>query len=409
MMHGPTLSGCARHGKAGALVHAAALPVAVIAVLGGCSGGTPEPSQPPTTPPTDAVELTAEQVATGGIRWAPVEVVDAAGVVEAPGQIVPNEDRTARLGAPAQGRVVAVHVSLGERVARGEPLVTLQSREAGAILADFRKALAEVESRRTAASFARIAKERADRLLAIQAISVQDAERARTEDEFARAALAQAEAEAERARLAMEELGVDPASGRMVIRSPISGIVLSRDVAPGVVAEAGAPLVAVTDPSRLWLDVSVPDRVASSLALGSPVRFVVPAFPADTFEAKIEAIGGALDAATRLLPVRAVVDNADGRLRPAMFATVWVESGDRRETVVVSEDAVQFLDGRPVVFVARADGVGGARFERREVEIGATVGGRTQIVRGIAPGDSVVVAGAFAVKSEFSRAKLVEE
>jgi len=53
--------------------------------------------------------------------------------------------------------------------------------------------------------------------------------------------------------------------------------------------------------------------------------------------------------------------------------------------------------------------VGGARFERREVEIGATVGGRTQIVRGIAPGDSVVVAGAFAVKSEFSRAKLVEE
>jgi len=409
MMHGPTLSGCARHGKAEALVHAAAFPVAVIAVLGGCSGGTPEPSQPPTTPPTDAVELTAEQVATGGIRWAPVEVVDAAGVVEAPGQIVPNEDRTARLGAPAQGRVVAVHVSLGERVARGEPLVTLQSREAGAILADFRKALAEVESRRTAASFARIAKERADRLLAIQAISVQDAERARTEDEFAQAALAQAEAEAERARLAMEELGVDPASGRMVIRSPISGIVLSRDVAPGVVAEAGAPLVAVTDPSRLWLDVSVPDRVASSLALGSPVRFVVPAFPADTFEAKIEAIGGALDAATRLLPVRAVVDNADGRLRPAMFATVWVESGERRETVVVSEDAVQFLDGRPVVFVARADGVGGARFERREVEIGATVGGRTQIVRGIAPGDSVVVAGAFAVKSEFSRAKLVEE
>ncbi len=75
---------------------------------------------------------------------------------------------------------------------------------------------------------------------------------------------------------------------------------------------------------------------------------------------------------------------------------------------MVPEDAVQLVDGKQVVFVATPDGNGGARFERREVEVGATARGQTQIVRGLSQRDTVVVEGAFAVKSEFVRSKMVE-
>jgi len=76
--------------------------------------------------------------------------------------------------------------------------------------------------------------------------------------------------------------------------------------------------------------------------------------------------------------------------------------------VAVPAAAVQLLDEAPVVFVAHPDGKGGARFERRAVEIGANVGATTHVVRGLAAGEVVVTEGAFAVKSEFARSKMAE-
>jgi cobalt-zinc-cadmium efflux system membrane fusion protein len=91
-----------------------------------------------------------------------------------------------------------------------------------------------------------------------------------------------------------------------------------------------------------------------------------------------------------------------------MFATTWIEGGAARSAVLVPDSAVQLLDNRPVVFVATPDGSGGARFERRDVEVGTTVGGQTQVLSGLRPGETVVVAGAFAIKSEFARSRMAE-
>jgi cobalt-zinc-cadmium efflux system membrane fusion protein len=89
-----------------------------------------------------------------------------------------------------------------------------------------------------------------------------------------------------------------------------------------------------------------------------------------------------------------------------MFATVTLTVGQPRTGVVIPDSALQMLDERPVVFVALTNGSGGARFERRDVEIGARTGTEIQIVRGLGPGDVVVTDGAFAVKSEFARSKM---
>ncbi len=398
----------------------AALVIAGLLTLSGCSNGKGAARQAPDAPAgpagdstrtgTAQVTFTAAQASHGGVRWEPVAASEVVSMVELPGQLVPDEDRTARLGAPAQGRVLTVHVRPGERVARGQPLVTLQSPEASAARSDYDKAVAELASRRAAATYARTARDRADRLLAIKAASRQEAERAAADDELARAGLAQAEAEVARARAAMAQLGASSSSpsGSMVIRSPVAGVVLSRDALPGMVAEAGAPLATVSDPRTLWLEIAAPDRVAGDLRAGAQVRFTVPAFPADTFEARVQSVGGALDTMTRTVPVRALVPNGAGRLRPAMFATTWIQGGAARPAVLVPDSAVQLLDHRPVVFVATPDGSGGARFERRDVEVGTTVGGQTQVLSGLRPGETVVVAGAFAIKSEFARSRMAE-
>ena len=369
--------------------------------------GMDMPGMPGMKAPAESLMVTfsAAKVRNGGVRWAPAEVASLSTTIEAPGRIVMNDDATARLGAPASGQVVTVHVRPGERVGRGAALVTLRSQDASAAQADLAKAQSEVSSRQAAAVYSRTARERAERLLALKAIPRQDMERAVADDELARASLEQAQAELARARASASQLGVGSAPGAMVIRSPLAGIVVSRDVAPGAVVEAGAPLVTVADPSSLWLTVSLTGALGSSVRTGDRVRFVVPTLPADTFSARVQSVGGAYDSTTRTLPIRAAITSV-GKLRPEMFATVWIESGEPQSGVVVPDAAVQRYGDKTVVFVAHPAADGGARFERRQVELRPGVAGRSLVTAGLRAGEPIVVQGSFAVKSELEKAKM---
>jgi cobalt-zinc-cadmium efflux system membrane fusion protein len=364
------------------------------------------PGMSDTAAASSTVTFTAAQIAHGGIKWAPATQSTIAASVEVPGQLVPNEDRTARLASPAQARILAVHASPGDRVSAGTRLVTLQSTEASMAQADLAKAHAELASRRAAAQYARSARDRADRLLTLKAIPRQDYERAVADDELARAALSQAIAELQRTRSNAAQLGIDARSGTMTLRSPIVGVVTTREASPGAVVGAGAQLITVTDPASLWLTVALPEAFASAISIGSTMRFVVPAYPADTFTARVQSVSASLDPVTRSLPVRALVLNTTRRLRPEMFARVQVESGARQSALTVPESAVQRLDGRSVVFIAHPRPNGGAQFRQREVRLGGTYHGRTAIVSGLESGEAVVVVGAYAVKAQLAKGKI---
>ncbi len=357
-----------------------------------------------------SMTFTAEQVRHGAVRWAPVVAGSSAGTATIPGELTANEDRTARLGAPGRGRVLSVRAQPGQQVARGQVLVVLQSAEAGMAQSDVAKASAELTSRRAGAQYAASARARAERLLALKAIPRQEYERAIADDEEARAALAQATAELRRARSAAEQMGAAgaSASGEIVLRSPLAGVVLERSAQPGAVVDAGAPLAVVTDLSTLWLQIKAPEAQAGLFRRGGSLGFRVPAYPTDRFTARIDAVGAGLDPATRTLGVRATVANTNGRLKPSMLATVEVEGGARVTAMLLPDDAVQLVDGKPTVFVAYPDAKGGARLERRVVELGARSGGQVAVTRGLSPGDVVVVAGAFAVKAEFQKGAMPE-
>lgn len=351
------------------------------------------------------LELSAAAIQHGSIRWAPVTQRSFGSTGEAPGQLVANEDHTVRLGAPAEARVLGVHVQAGDRVRAGQALVTLESGEATTILADHSKALADLDARKAAATYARTAHERADRLLIAKAMSKQEDERAAADDELAKSEVLRADAELTRTRTLLARLGVGR-DGRMIMRSSIGGVVLSRDARPGAVVQPGAPLVAVSNTTTLWIDVSVTDRTASALRSGTRVRFAVPAYPSDTFSARIVSVGATLDSSTRTILVRGLVDNKRGRLRPQMFASVWFDGGSGQSGLAVPEGAVMLLDERSVVFIARPEKNGTVRFERRDVTVGVVAGGLVPILSGLAPGELVVTEGAFALKSEFSRSKM---
>lgn len=381
------------------------------------SGGTPDSmaamegmamdTAASTPSDTGSITLTAAQIQHGKIQWAPVQLGQLSTTAAIPGTIIPNENRTARLSAPAEGRVVAVRVQPGDRVSRGQILVTLVGPGAGSAQSDVSKAASQVVAMRAQANYARAARDRAERLLTLKAIPRQDYERAVADDESARASLSQALAEQRRAISSAQQLGAGAsASGEMVLRAPLSGVVLSRDAQQGAVVGAGTQLVSVTDPSTLWLEVNAPEKLASLFRAGGILRFSVPAYPADRFDARITSVGAALDPNSRTLLVRATVLNGNQRLKPEMLASVSVEGEGAGTVPVVPDAAIQLIDGRPTVFIAKPNRIGGATFVARVVETGSRTGSMVSVTRGIAAGELVVTTGAFSVKAEIQKSSM---
>jgi len=353
---------------------------------------------------TSSITLTSAQIEHGKIQWAPAGIGQLSTAAVIPGTLIPNENRTARLSAPAEGRVITVRVQPGDRVGRGQILVSLVGPGAGSAQSDVAKAAAQVVAMRAQAGYAQAARERADRLLALKAIPRQDFERAIADDESAKATLSQALSEQRRAISSAEQLGAGAsATGEMVLRSPLSGVVLSRDAQPGAVVAAGTQLVSVTDPSSLWLQVNAPEKLASLFRIGGVLHFAVPAYPADKFDARVTAVGAALDANSRTLLVRATVLNGNQKLKPEMLASVSIEGEGATSVPVVPDGAIQLLDGQPTVFIVKPNKVGGATFTRRTVEIGSRTGSQVAVTRGLAPGELVVTVGAFSVKAELQK------
>ena len=397
------------------------LPLAVVLVMLACTKGADGKATPSTNDTAMAgmpgmemaetkreVAFTAAQITHGGIRWEPVVVGIAATAASVPGQLVANEDRTARLGAPASGRVVAVRVRPGDAVTNGSLLVTLASPEAAMAQSDVTKAGAEVGSRQAQATYARAARDRAERLLVLKAIPQQDVEKAIADDELARAALAQAQAELRRARSTAAQLGAGEVTtaGEVALRSPLSGVVLSRTAVPGSVVDAGAPLVVVTDPTSLWLQIDAPEQLASLFHRGGRLRFIVRSAPADTFDARVDAVGAGLEPETHTLSVRATVPNGNGRLKASMLATVLVQGAATTAAALVPEEAVQMIDSLPSVFIAAPDGKGGAHFTQRVVTVGSRGGGKIAVTSGLAAGDVIVTHGAFAVRAQLEKGSM---
>ena len=184
---------------------------------------------------------------------------------------------------------------------------------------------------------------------------------------------------------------------RMRITAPFDGTLGLRSINLGQYVGEGDDLVNLEDTSLLTVDFRLPERYQNRVAQGQAVQVALDALPGKTHEAKVLAVDPLLDANGRSISVRAVMPkDASGDLRPGMFARVLIVFSVNDAALVVPEEALVPQAGKQFVVVLDEQGSGDAKklvSRRVEVESGVRRGAEVEIVRGLAAGDTVVVAG----------------
>jgi cobalt-zinc-cadmium efflux system membrane fusion protein len=341
----------------------------------------------------DIVRLDTAALRLGGIVVGDAEPVTTI-ALPVTGTITFDANRVTHIGSRTDGRVVALNVDLGRRVQRGDILVELESADVGQIRAEEQRAEALL----------RIATENynRERRLEQQGIS------SRKELLDAEADVRRAEAELRSARDRLSVLGAGHGTGgHFDVPAPISGSIVERRVSLGQMASASDTLLTIADLSRVWIELDIFERDLARVRVGQPVSVTTDAFPKRVFPGRIVYLGEVLDPTKRTVRARVEIPNADGALRPGMFARASIRVGGEGVIAAsVPQAAVQEIDGKRVVFVP---GAKPGEFRAVPVEVGETIDDdRIVILSGLSAGARVVVAGAFALRSELAKGEIGE-
>jgi len=350
--------------------------VAFAPLLAGCGSGNHEADRTAAEP----AAVSGLTVAAAGLERIPVSR-ELAGTVQA--------STVSQVAARVMAQVLTVSVREGDRVAKGQLLVTLDGRELAAKGRQAESALRQAEAgKRQAESQLELAATtlaRFEKLLAERAVSRQEFDQVAAQERMARAGVAQAESAVAQAAGAVEEAATW--LGFTELRASASGRVSARRIEPGSMAAPGMPLLAIEHEGSYRVEVPVDSSLAGSVARGSSLAVRIEAAG---FEAPVPVteVVSAADPVSRTFVVKAALP-ASPRLASGQYAQVRVTVGER-EAVVVPDTAL--------VRRGQLDGVyveSGGKLAFRIVQPGQPVGvGVREILSGLTAGERIVVAGA---------------
>ncbi len=187
------------------------------------------------------------------------------------------------------------------------------------------------------------------------------------------------------------------ASRTMPIRAPQAGFVLHKGVVEGARVTEGNDLYRIGNLQRIWVTAEVYEHDAPWIEVGQPAQLELTNLLDQTVEGQVSYIYPTLNPNSRTLTVRLEFDNPGVKLKPGMFATVYIQYRRKDDTVAVPTAAILHSGRRKLVFVALGEG----RFEPREVTTGLTGDHRlTEITSGLESGEVVVTSGQFLIDSE---------
>ena len=370
----------------------------------------------------------ADAVDKAGIRCDRAKVQTLAQYVTANGAVDYEPSAYARLTSRAAGSVWRVDKEIGDPLKKGDVLALIDSAEVGRAKADFLQSLAQVKVRATTLERLQAAgREGAvpDRSLREAEAGLREARIRLFNDQQALLNLGlpvrlqdvedlPEEQQVRRLRLfglpdaLAKQLDPETLTANLLpLTAPFDGVVVQRDTAVGEVIEKTQPkiLFVVADVRQLHIDLAVNPEDMAGVRVGQAVQFwtngkaVGEAAP--DVVCRVSHISPEVDEKTRRVTVHAECDNPDGRLRPNAFGTGRILLRERPGAVVVPSEAIQADGSTSLVFVR----VSATNFEARPVEPGLREGDLVE-VSGVQPGEEVVTAGSFALKSELLRDRI---
>ncbi len=354
--------------------------------LAGHGFGRSGAESPPVAGPAGTFHPTAQQLKTLTIE--PVKVRAFVSEERTEGRIAVNADRTTPVYSPYSGRITRVIANQGDVVAQGAPLATIDASEFTQGLNDLRTGEAQVK-------LARLAETRKHALYDIKGGSLADWQQSQSDLSAAETALNAARdrlrilglSDAQIEHLAAEQ-HFEPATS---IVAPIRGVVVDRQVGPGQYAQSGAatPVYTIADLSTVWLIANVRESDAGRVQRGQSVEVRVLAWPERTFSARVVYVAPTIDPSTHRLTVRAVIDNADGALKPEMFASFVIHTSAADQSPAVPEGAVVYEGDTAHVWVVQSDD----SIALRPIRPGRISDGYVEVLDGLKSGERVVTRG----------------
>jgi len=348
------------------------------------------------------------RLAEGAVELAGIRVEPAAtGALERrlslPAEVQIPPARLAHVGPRLPGVIHEIRKELGARVEPGDVLAVLDSVAMGEAKSAYLRAQAELElAEKTLAREKELVEQGAAARKALFEAETA-VEKARIERRTVRERLHLLGLTDEQVASVPEEKG--EARAHVPVLATFAGVIIDKHAAPGELVHPEEPLFTIADLTHLWVIASVAERDLHLVRTDVDVEVRVAAHPGAVFPGALTYLDPRVDPKTRRVRARVEAANGEGKLRPAMFAEVSVPVALAVEAVVVPREAVQRVDGRTVVFVARD---GGRAFEVREVRTGLEASGRVAIERGLEAGEPVAVTGAFLLKSEAEKARIGE-
>jgi cobalt-zinc-cadmium efflux system membrane fusion protein len=355
-------------------------PLLVVVVAGGCGDAEKKVSAGDANAirrENNRVIVPAGSPLASRLEIEQAQMTTVAHQVAAPASVEADPARFARILPPLNGRVLQLFVHPGDAVEKGQQLLLLDSPDFVGAQSDYARA-------RSVLSQAERALTRQEDLAAHGIVGQKDVDQARTDRDSA-------SSDFNRSKDRLRLLGMDPdktaLGAPLVVRSPLSGKVLDILTATGEFKnDPTAPLMTVADLSDIWVTANVQEKDIHFVHKGDRAIATFAAYPSENFDGKVLFVADVLDPDTRTAKVRIAYPNRDGRLRPAMFATVTLKTWDTKE-LTIPTTALVLAGDHTTVFVQ----VAANTYEQHPVTTGEQQGGRTIVKSGLQVGEKVLI------------------
>ncbi len=334
------------------------------------------------------LDLNEKQVASIKIG-----LVDTASFVlerQAVGNIDFNQNLLTQVFTPYQGRIINAYPNIGDKVEKDQVLFTLDSPDLLAAESTLIAAAGVLKLQNRTLT-------RAEKMKAFGGASQQVVDQSTSDQMTAEGALKSARDAVrifgktdEEIDKIIQERKADP---RLIVKSPMTGYVTTRNAAPGLFVQPGVapPPFTVADLSTMWMFANVPESQTPVLRVGQKVKARVAAFPDRDFDGAVTVLGPSVDPNTRRVFVRSEIGDPEHLLRAGMFANFTISVGNSVDSLAVPQSAVvREGDGSMSVWVTKDR----RRFVRRTVKVGHTQDGIDEIVEGLQRDEQIVLEGA---------------